>query len=62
MLNSGTGRVALMNLHSLADLMKTSLTLFTLLFVISLISVHTSGNKIFAANDTFSADVVLLIY
>jgi hypothetical protein len=45
-----------MNLLSLADLMKTSLTLFTILFVISLISVHTSGNKIFAANDTFSAD------
>ncbi|MDP9211620.1 MAG: hypothetical protein M3N27_06500 [Thermoproteota archaeon] len=45
-----------MNLLSLADLMKTSLTLFTILFVISLISVHTGGNKIFAAKDTFSAE------
>jgi hypothetical protein len=45
-----------MNLLSLADQMKTRLTLFTILFVISLISVPTSGNKIFAATDTFSAD------
>jgi hypothetical protein len=45
-----------MNLLSLADQMKTSLTLFTIIFVISLISVPTSGNKIFAATDTFSAD------
>ena len=45
-----------MNLLTFADLMKTSLTLFTILFVISLISVHTSGNKIFAAKDTFSAE------
>ncbi len=45
-----------MNLLSLADLMTTSLTLFTILFVISLISVPTGGNKIFAANDTFSAE------
>ena len=45
-----------MYLLSLGGLMKTSLTLFTLLFLISLISVHISGNKIFAANDTFSAD------
>ncbi|MDW0135596.1 MAG: hypothetical protein QOK88_08880, partial [Nitrososphaeraceae archaeon] len=56
MLNSGGGRIALMNLFSLADLMKTSITLFTLLFVISLISVPTNENKIFAATDTFSAD------
>ena len=56
LLNSGGGRIALMNLFSLADLMKTSITLFTLLFVISLISVPTSGNKIFAATDTFRAD------
>jgi hypothetical protein len=45
-----------MNLLSLTDQMKTRLTLFTILFVISLISVHTSGNKIFAATDTFSSD------
>jgi hypothetical protein len=45
-----------MNLLSLADQIKTRLTLFTILFVISLISVPTSGNKIFAATDTFSAD------
>jgi hypothetical protein len=45
-----------MNLLSLVDQMKTRLTLFTILFVISLISVPTSGNKIFAATDTFSAD------
>ena len=45
-----------MNLLTFADLMKTSLTVFTILSVISLISVHTSGNKIFAAKDTFSAE------
>jgi hypothetical protein len=45
-----------MNLLSLADQIKTRLTLFTILFVISLISVPTSGNKIFAATDSFSAD------
>jgi hypothetical protein len=45
-----------MNLLPLADQIKTRLTLFTILFVISLISVPTSGNKIFAATDTFSAD------
>ena len=45
-----------MYLLSLEGLLKTSLTLFTLLFVVSLIAVQTSGNKIFAANDTFSAD------
>lgn len=45
-----------MYLLSLEGLMKSSLTLFTLFFVVSLIVVQASGNKIFAANDTFSAD------